>query len=192
MNNNSNFLVFSHEQDVDGLFSAAVLKMVYPQSEVILTNYGFENMLAVKDKIISFTQLYDSGTIIISDISINQESYLPILDALNISKQKGFSNIWIDHHIWPEKMGEIFSPICEMVLYSESRIGSNQPKKCATENCIERFAPTNAYAKTLGLIAHRTDFPDSARFPLPPLTSQISYYLGKKRVVLQALFCDFG
>jgi uncharacterized protein len=102
MNNNRKFLVFSHEQDVDGLFSAAVLKMAHPQSEVILTNHGFENMRAVKEKILSFIQSSDSGTIIISDIAINHESYLPMFEALNISHQKGFSNIWIDHHVWAE------------------------------------------------------------------------------------------
>src|ERR671915_11815 len=182
MNNNRKFLVFSHEQDVDGLFSAAVLKMAHPQSEVILTNHGFENMLAVKDKILSFIQSSDSGTIIISDIGVNRQSYLPVFEALNISKQKGFSNIWIDHHVWAEEMEEIFSPICEMVLCSESEIGSGASKKCATELCIERFTPASAYAKTLGFVAHRTDFPDSPRFPLPPLTGLISYYLGKKEL----------
>jgi len=182
MNNNRKFLVFSHEQDVDGLFSAAVLKMAHPQSEVILTNHGFENMLAVKDKILSFIQSSDSGTIIISDIGVNRESYLPVFEALNISKQKGFSNIWIDHHVWAQELEEIFSPVCEMVLYSGTEIGSGASKKCATELCIERFAPGSAYAKTLGFIAHRTDFPDSPRFPLPPLTGLISYYLGKKEL----------
>src|SRR5215216_353019 len=106
MNNSNNFLIFSHEQDVDGLFSAAVLKMVYPQSEVILTNYGFQNMMAVKNKILSFTQSHNLGTIIISDIGINYESYLPVYEALSTSKQRGFSNIWIDHHVWPEGMEE--------------------------------------------------------------------------------------
>ncbi len=182
MNNNGNFLIFSHEQDVDGLFSAAVLKMVYPNSEVILTNYGIENMLRVKDKILSFIQSFSSGTIIISDIGVNHESYLPIFEALRMSKQKGFSNIWIDHHVWPEEMEEIFSLVCEMVLCSESGIRSHEAKKCATELCIERFEPASIYAKTLGSIAHRTDFPDSARFPLPPLTGLISYYLGKKEL----------
>ena len=182
MNNNRKFLVFSHEQDVDGLFSAAVLKMAHPQSEVILTNHGFENMRTVKEKILSFIQSSDSGTIIISDIAVNHESYLPMFEALNISNQKGFSNIWIDHHVWAEEMEEIFSPICEMVLYSESEKGSDESKKCATELCIERFAPASTYAKTLGFIAHRTDFPDSPRFPLPPLTGLISYYLGKKEL----------
>lgn len=77
------------------------------------------------------------------------------------------------------------------MLYPESGIGSNAPKKCATELCIERFAPTSPFVKTLGFIANRTDFPDSSRFPLPPLTGLISYYLGKK-IEPQALFCDFG
>src|SRR5918996_775934 len=181
-NSNNNFLIFSHEQDVDGLFSAAVLRMVYPQSEVILTNYGFQNMLAVKDKILSFTQSRNCGTIIISDIGINYESYPPVYEALSTSKRRGFSNIWIDHHVWPEGMEEKFSPICEMVLRSETEIESNGLKKCATELCIERFAPASAYAKTLGYIAHRTDFPESVRFPLPPLTGLISYYLGEKEL----------
>jgi oligoribonuclease NrnB/cAMP/cGMP phosphodiesterase (DHH superfamily) len=182
MNNSNNFLIFSHEQDVDGLFSAAVLRMVYPQSEVILTNYGFQNMMAVKNKILSFTQSHNLGTIIISDIGINYESYMPVYEALSTSKQRGFSNIWIDHHVWPEGTEEKFSPICEMVLCSETEMGRNGVKKCATELCIERFAPASAYAKTLGCIAHRTDFPESVKFPLPPLTGLISYYLGKKEL----------
>jgi oligoribonuclease NrnB/cAMP/cGMP phosphodiesterase (DHH superfamily) len=182
MDKNNNSLIFSHEQDVDGLFSAAVLRMVYPQSEVILTNYGFQNMLSVKNKILSFTRSHDIGTIIISDIGVNYESYLPVYEALNASKQAGFSNIWIDHHVWPEGMREKFSPICEMVLCSETEIGANGLKKCATELCIERFTPAVAYAKTLGSIAHRTDFPESAKFPLPPLTGLISYYLGKREL----------
>src|ERR671919_479129 len=107
---------------------------------------------------------------------------LPLYEALSTSKQRGFSNIWIDHHVWPEGMEEKFSPICEMVLRSETEIGSNGLKKCATELCIERFAPASTYAKTLGYIAHRTDFPESVRFPLPPLTGLISYYLGKKEL----------
>jgi oligoribonuclease NrnB/cAMP/cGMP phosphodiesterase (DHH superfamily) len=179
----NNFLVFSHEQDVDGLFSAAVLRMIYPQSEVILTNYGFENMVAIKNKILSFTKAGSSGTIIIADIGVNHESYEPVYEALSISKQRGFSNIWIDHHVWPEGMKEKFSTICEMVLHSENEIRKDdEVKKCATELCIERFAPASAYAKTLGSIAHRTDFPESATFPLLPLTGLISYYLGKKEL----------
>ena len=114
------------------MFSAAVLRMVYPQSEVILTNYGFQNMLALKNKILSFMQSRNSGTIIISDIGINYESYPHVYEALSASKQRGFSNIWIDHHVWPEGMEEKYAPICEMFILSESEMGRNGLKKCAT------------------------------------------------------------
>src|SRR5919199_3766903 len=97
---NNNFLVFSHEQDVDGLFSAAILRMAYPHSKIMLTNYGFENMVKVKRIILSLTESASSGTIIIADIGVNDESYQPVYEALSISKQRGFSNIWVDHHEW--------------------------------------------------------------------------------------------
>ena len=90
MNNSNNFLIFSHEQDVDGLFSAAVLRMVYPGSQVILTNYGFQNMLAVKDKILSFIQSFDSGTIIISDIELTTKVTFLSMKRLALQSKEAF------------------------------------------------------------------------------------------------------
>jgi hypothetical protein len=55
-------LIFSHEQDVDGLLSAAVLRIKYPSSEIVLTNYGFDNMVTIKDKIVFFTEQCDQLT----------------------------------------------------------------------------------------------------------------------------------
>ena len=72
---------FSHEQDVDGIFSAAILRIVLLGSEVILTNYGFENMAAVAQKVRSKIP-EGPGTIIIADIGVNEESYLPVFKAL--------------------------------------------------------------------------------------------------------------
>src|SRR5579884_3122410 len=125
-NNKNKFLVFSHEQDVDGIFSAAILRTVHPDCEVVLTNYGFQNMVAIRNKILSFIQSkyndganynngssnnsedksnnisdnannHGSGTIVIADIGVNEESYRPVYEALDISKKRGYTNIWIDH-----------------------------------------------------------------------------------------------
>ena len=83
-------LVFSHEQDVDGLFSAAILKIAFPDCEFMLTNYGLEKMQAVASKIESFMQDNKApGTIIIADIGVNEESYSPVLLALQGAKEKG-------------------------------------------------------------------------------------------------------
>ncbi len=221
-------LIFSHEQDVDGLLSAAVLRIKYPNSEIVLTNYGFDNMVTIKDKIVFFTEQCDQlrrqqqsdgsiakeerreRIIIIADIGVNEDSHGPVYEALEISRQRGFFNIWIDHHPWPEDMKEKFSNVCELVLplpgvtrgkkeiteghkitQDDKQIGfedistekASNNKMCTTELCIERFAlSNNPDAKILGAIAHRTDFPDSTRFPIPPLTSLISYYLGSKEL----------
>jgi oligoribonuclease NrnB/cAMP/cGMP phosphodiesterase (DHH superfamily) len=166
-------LVFSHEQDVDGIFSAAIIRLAFPDCEIILTNYGLENMLFVADKIRSAVS-HDGGTIIMADIGANEESYAPLLETLQLAKASGWSNIWLDHHIWPQGPRLELGEVCEMVLFRET----DGVKKCTAELCVERFIPENKYAMQLASIAHRTDFPDSARFPIPPITALISYYLG--------------
>lgn len=166
-------LVFSHEQDVDGIFSAAIIKLAYPHCEIILTNYGLENMLLIAEKIRSAVT-HGPGTIIIADIGVNEDSHAPVLQALQLSKENGWSNVWLDHHIWPEGPKEKVGQVCEMVLFKESE----GVKKCTAELCAERFIPDSKYATLLASMAHRTDFPDSARFPIPPITALISYYLG--------------
>jgi len=169
-------LVFSHEQDVDGLFSAAILKIAFPDCEFMLTNYGLEKMQAVASKIESFMQDNKApGTIIIADIGVNEESYSPVLLALQRAKEKGWKNIWVDHHIWLQEPRDKLAQVCEMVISSEE---AEEMKKCTAELCTEKFAPDSRLARQLASIAHRTDFPDSVRFPIPPLTALISYYLG--------------
>jgi oligoribonuclease NrnB/cAMP/cGMP phosphodiesterase (DHH superfamily) len=166
-------LIFSHEQDVDGLFSAAILRIAFPQSEVVLTNYGLEKMTDVATKIRSKAQ-QGTGTVIIADVGVNEESYSPVVEALRDSKEKGWKNMWLDHHVWPDKPRQEIEKVCELVLYTEQ----DGIKKCAAELCFERFAPENRQAAQLAAIAHRTDFPDSDKFPIPPFTALIAYYLG--------------
>jgi uncharacterized protein len=168
-----NVLVFSHEQDVDGLFSAAILRIAFPQCEVNLTNYGLEKMIAIADTIKSRVH-QGAGTIVIADVGVNEESYLPVFEALRYSKEKGWNNIWLDHHVWPDGPKKEIEKVCELVLHTEK----DGIKKCASELCFEKFVPGNKLALQLAAIAHRTDFPDAARFPIPPLTALISYYLG--------------
>jgi hypothetical protein len=70
--------------------SPAVLKMTYPQSQIILTKYGFEDMLEIKKKVLSFTKSVTSGTIIIGDIGVNHESYSPVYEARVFQSKMAF------------------------------------------------------------------------------------------------------
>jgi oligoribonuclease NrnB/cAMP/cGMP phosphodiesterase (DHH superfamily) len=99
---------------------------------------------------------------------------MPVLRALQYAMEKGAHAIWLDHHVWPEGPRKAIQEMCELVLHSEK----DGIKKCASELCAEKFLPDNKLAAQLAAIAHRTDFPDSAKFPIPPLTALISYYLG--------------
>jgi len=65
-----------------------------------IENHSFENMLTVKDKIFSFTQSHNSGTIIVSDISVNQKGYLLVFEALvfqrkNVFRKCGYTIIYV-------------------------------------------------------------------------------------------------
>ena len=175
---NQNVLVFSHEQDVDGVFSAAILRITHGDPKIILTNYGFENSVFIKNKIISFVNENPSGKIIIADMGPNPESISPIIEGLTFANENKWKCIWIDHHIWSDDLKSRLGPLCELVLCSES----GGEKKCTAELCIERFAVKNELAVQLAAIARRTDFPDSTKFPIPPLTALISYYVGFPRL----------
>src|SRR5262249_19076277 len=114
-----------------------------------------------------------SGIIIIADMGPNAESYRPVLEALRKSRESGIKNYWIDHHIWPDGAEDELGKVCELVLSRES----NGSKKCTAELFAETFTPKNPLALQLSRMAHRTDFADN-RFPIPPLTALISYYVG--------------
>jgi oligoribonuclease NrnB/cAMP/cGMP phosphodiesterase (DHH superfamily) len=132
-------------------------------------------MLAVGNTITDFTKSRSAGTIIIADMGPNIESYQPVLAALRLSKSAGWHTFWVDHHVWPKGLAEEIGEVCETVLFTES---TGSTKKCTAELCAERFVPANQLASSLARIAHRTDFPDAEKFPIPPLTALIAYYVG--------------
>lgn len=182
----TNVLVFSHEQDVDGIFAASILKIVYPNSDIVLTNYGLDRMLAVKDKIISFVEFSKPGIIIIADIAVNEESYMPVYEAMCFAKQRGWKNMWIGHHLWTEHTKNKMALVSELILYEEKY--TDGIKKCASELCVENLAPDNEVGSKLAIITHRTNFHDSLKFPLLPLTGLISYYLGVPQLYSRLYF----
>ena len=73
-------------------------------------------MLAVKDKIISFVEFSKPGIVIIADIGVNEESYMPVYEAMSFAKQKGWKNIWIDHHPWTEHTKNKMGLVSELIL----------------------------------------------------------------------------
>jgi oligoribonuclease NrnB/cAMP/cGMP phosphodiesterase (DHH superfamily) len=106
MTSNKRILSLTHEQDVDGLFSAAILKNTFPDTLVFLTNYGHKNMQRAATIIKSnVARSSKKGTIIISDLGIDGAQHIDLMkDAAIEARNYGWDFVWIDHHVWSEEI----------------------------------------------------------------------------------------
>ncbi len=96
-------IIISHESDVDGIFSASIALMRFPQAKTFFTSYGKENFLRISEilyKEIIATQ--ESGQVIISDLGLNDDMIDLFKEIFIFLKSNLWSITWIDHHPWSE------------------------------------------------------------------------------------------
>jgi oligoribonuclease NrnB/cAMP/cGMP phosphodiesterase (DHH superfamily) len=171
MTNTKRILSLTHEQDVDGLFCAAILKNAFPDTLVFLTNYGHKNIERAAN-IIKFNVSRSSknGTIIISDLGIdNAEDIKPIEDAAIIARNYGWDFLWLDHHVWSEEIKRRAGSFASLIL-------SQDKTKCTAELVYEKFAKNRRTCERIAKFAHIVDFRLPEVHKLPPLPELISYY----------------
>ena len=164
-------IIFSHESDLDGLFSAAIGLIRYPQSRLVFLNYGAESFIRMRGFIESATRSsQETGMIVITDLGLNSD---PILidsckETFAIAKKKNWNVLWIDHHPWPENAIQAIEPYVELVLDSDG-------SKCAAELIYERLLAGNHLAEKLASLAHTMDFFTVDQY-LTPISELIRYY----------------
>lgn len=90
MINTKKILSITHEQGIDGLFSGAILKNAFPKTLVFLTNYGHENMNRIAN-IIKFNASRSSGTIVVSDMAINNDLDVKLMEEAAMESR---SYVW--------------------------------------------------------------------------------------------------
>jgi uncharacterized protein len=171
MTNTKRILSLTHEQDVDGLFSGAILKNAFPDTLVFLTNYGQKNMERAAN-IIKFNVARSSknGTIVITDLGIDDvEDIKPIEDAAIDARNYGWDFVWLDHHVWSEEIKRRAQSFASLIL-------SKDEMKCTAELVYERFAKNRRTCEKIAKFAHNVDFRLPAVHKLPPLPELISYY----------------
>ena len=118
MTNTKRILSLTHEQDVDGLFSSAILKNAFPDTLVFLTNYGHKNMQRAA-AIIKFnvSRSRKNGTIVITDLGIDDiEDIKPIEDAAVDARNYGWDFVWLDHHVWSEEIKNRVQSFASFIL----------------------------------------------------------------------------
>jgi uncharacterized protein len=167
-------LIVSHESDLDGLFSAAIGLIRYPQARTLFLGYGRESLETLqpfvrKFSVSSFSEK-EEGLIIVCDLALNDDRSLIHLcrGAFAEAKNYGSSIIWLDHHPWADSAKAAIEPFVEFIL-------DETGNRCASELVYEKFLLGNELAHRLGNMAHSMDFFSNDQY-LPPIAELITYY----------------
>lgn len=94
-----------HSKDLDGITSGSIIKLKYPDANMVGYDYGQE-----------FNTNVCNEPVIMADISF------PIDDMLQLAKDSGFQMTWIDHHVssieryelYAEKNGQFLTPVTKI------------------------------------------------------------------------------
>lgn len=164
-----NVVIFSHDSDLDGIFSASIGLIRYPQARTYFIDYGAENFRKIGKFIDSDHEFSDDkGLIIISDLGLNENVTDTCKSILNEAKAKDWKIIWVDHHPWSQHSVDSIKPFAKIVL-------DNSGRKCAAELMYETFLPGHRIAANLASIAHTMDFFTKDQY-LTPISELIRYY----------------
>src|ERR671920_2018903 len=163
-------IIFSHESDLDGLYSTAIGIMRYPQAMTVFLGYGAENFSKLGSFIYSAARDSPSqrGQIVIADLGLNDDLIETCRKIFSDAVLKGWKIMWVDHHPWSQQAIEAVKPFVEIVLDSSGR-------KCAADLMYETLLPGNIIAAKLASMAHTMDFFTKDQY-LTPISELIRYY----------------
>ena len=164
-------IIISHESDVDGIFSASIALMRFPQAKTFFTSYGKENFLRISEilyKEIITTQ--ESGQVIISDLGLNDDMIDLFKEIFIFLKSNQWSITWIDHHPWSETAinSAIEGGSVHLIL-------DKTEKQCASDLMYNTYLKDNSVAEWLSKLAHTSDF-FTKDMEIPPLPELIIFY----------------
>jgi uncharacterized protein len=162
-------MIFSHESDLDGLYSTAIGILRYPQALTIFLGYGQENFQKLGNFIYSSTHYSpERGLIIIADLGLNDELIETCSQIFADAVQNGWKIMWVDHHPWSQQAIDAVKPFVEIVL----DVSGN---RCAADLMYKTLLPDNALAAKLAGMAHTMDFFTKDQY-LTPISELIRYY----------------
>lgn len=162
-------LIFSHEADLDGLYSATIGLMRYPQAMTVFLGYGVENFQKIGNFVYSATHFSkEQGLVIIADLGLNDDTIEMCQQIFSEATTNGWKLMWVDHHPWSQAALDAAGRYCELVHDPSGA-------KCAADLMAEKLLPGNELAARLASMAHTMDFFTKDQY-LTPLTELIKYY----------------
>ena len=117
-------VLISHESDLDGLVSAAIALVRYPQAKTVFLGNKKESFETLAYFVYTFSVSSSSlsprekGLIIICDLALIEDESLINLckGAFSEAKKAGFDIVWLDHHPWSEATKLAIDPFVETIL----------------------------------------------------------------------------
>lgn len=162
-------MIFSHESDLDGLYSAAIGLLRYPQALTIFLGYGLENFQKLGNFIYSATHYSpERGLIIIADLGLNDDLIDTCRQTFSDAVRNSWKIMWVDHHPWSQQAIDAVKPFVEIVLDASGN-------RCAADLMYQTLLPDNALAANLAGMAHTMDFFTKNQY-LTPISELIRYY----------------
>jgi oligoribonuclease NrnB/cAMP/cGMP phosphodiesterase (DHH superfamily) len=161
--------VFSHESDLDGLYSAAIGLIRYPQATTVFLGYGVENFNKMGSFLYSATRYSkERGLVIIADLGLNDDIIDTCKQIFSEALSNGWRVIWIDHHPWSQQAMDSIKPFAEIVLDTSGN-------RCAADLMYEKLLPGHELASKLASMAHTMDFFTKDQY-LTPISELMRYY----------------
>jgi oligoribonuclease NrnB/cAMP/cGMP phosphodiesterase (DHH superfamily) len=162
-------IIFSHESDLDGLYSAAIGLVRYPQAMTVFLGYGAENFQKMGNFIYSATHFSkERGLVIIADLGLNDDTIEICRQMFADAASNGWKLMWVDHHPWSQAAIDMAREYVELVHDPSGA-------KCAADLMAEKLLPENDLASRLAGMAHTMDFFTKDQY-LTPITELIRYY----------------
>ncbi len=162
-------MIFSHESDLDGLYSAAIGLIRYPQAMTFFLGYGRENFEKMGNFVYAATHYgKERGLVIIADLGLNNDTIETCRQVFDDAVCNGWQIMWVDHHPWSQAAIDVVKKYGELVHDASGR-------KCAADLMRERLLPVNELAASLASMAHTMDFFTKDQY-LAPVTEIIKYY----------------
>ncbi len=157
---NRNIFVLSHASDIDGVGSAALIRMKYgvPLSNILFSEYSEEGIGYAESYL---SKRYRKGiTLFVTDLGVDASLYRRYLRIIKSVKASGGMVFWFDHHPWEPYAVKSIAALCD-----EAIVGEN-PKYCAASITWRRLGFSDKFTRELVSLINYSDFnkdPGSAR-----------------------------
>ena len=147
-----NVIAISHSSDIDGVGSAALIKMRYgtPTNRIFFTDYSRESLGEISRGMKRMA--LRNTTLFITDLGVNEDAVRVIHGILKSVRDGGGKIFWFDHHPWSRKDIRNLASMCEVSVVGENELF------CATEITRKELGFNDNFTKNFARIVHLSDF----------------------------------